>query len=245
MINGVISESAIVSKSVLNRCLSLVRGSFDVLVRHDVGVPIGSGFGSSGAGALSLALALNEVLDFDLSSIELAQIAHIAEVECKTGLGSVIAETVGGLEIRMLPGAPGIGEIKKIPVGNDYLVACLHFGPIHTSKILRNEEICKRINFFGKKMVNELASYPSSENFMILSREFTNSIGLASERVAKVLRETKNFGLICSMAMFGECVFSLAKQDKIEELIRLFQKYSSQEYDIIVTKIDHEGARLL
>jgi pantoate kinase len=245
MINGKISESASVSKYVLNHCLSLAEKNFDISVNHEANIPIGSGFGSSGAGALGLALALNEVLDLGLSSLELAQIAHIAEVECKTGLGSVIAEASGGLEIRMYPGAPGIGEIRQIPIGKDYSVSCLHFGPIQTSRILRNEEICRRINLFGGKLVNKLSMNPTPERFMLLSKEFTDNIGLISTRVGKILRETEDRGLTCSMAMLGECVFSLAKNDIIEELISIFKKHSKKENDLIETEIDHEGARLL
>jgi len=77
---------------------------FEIIIKHSINVPIGAGFGTSGAAALSLALALNEVFDLGMSKIEAAQLAHIAEVECKTGLGTVAAETFGGLEIRVKPG---------------------------------------------------------------------------------------------------------------------------------------------
>ena len=70
--------------------------NFEIIVEHHVEVPLGAGFGTSGAAALSLALALNEALSLGLSKIEAAQLAHVAEVECKTGLGTVIAETFGG-----------------------------------------------------------------------------------------------------------------------------------------------------
>ena len=58
-------------------------------VTHEIDVPVGYGFGSSAAVALSLAIALNDALDCKLSKIQVAQIAHDVEIECKTGLGDV------------------------------------------------------------------------------------------------------------------------------------------------------------
>jgi pantoate kinase len=117
-INGNITKSAEVSEHVIKTFLSRIEENYIVSVEHTVTIPIGSGYGTSGAGALSLALALNKVFNLGLTRIEAAQVAHIAEVKCKTGLGTVIAETYGGLEIRTKPGAPGIGEIKKTPPKN-------------------------------------------------------------------------------------------------------------------------------
>ena len=94
-INKIQVKTAKVSEHVLNSFLSRVKGNHEIFVDHDISIPIGSGFGTSGAGALSLAIALNEALSLDLPQIEVAQIAHIAEVKCKTGLGTVIAEKFG------------------------------------------------------------------------------------------------------------------------------------------------------
>jgi len=44
-----------------------------------------------------LSLALNQLYGAGLSAIEAAQPAHIAEVECKTGLGTVMGEVVVSL----------------------------------------------------------------------------------------------------------------------------------------------------
>ena len=52
-------------------------------------LPLGYWFGISGASALATAYALNRLLKLKKSNKELAIIAHIAEVESKTGLGDV------------------------------------------------------------------------------------------------------------------------------------------------------------
>ncbi|MEA2090081.1 MAG: GHMP kinase, partial [Thermoproteota archaeon] len=212
-INGQPTKSAKVSEQVMHMFLSRLEGDYKIFVNHDVQVPVGAGFGSSGAGALSLALALNEALELGLSRIEVGQIAHIAEIDCKTGLGTVIAEFFGGLEIRMKPGAPGVGEVKHITVNEEYVVACLNFGPLPTSKFLSDQKFCRQINEFGGKLVDEIVKKPDVHNFVKFSRSFAENLGLISTRIRKVLRETDKAGITCSIPMFGESVFSLVRWD--------------------------------
>ena len=49
-----------------------------IRVVHNIETPQGSGFGSSGSGALSLAFALNRLYGDPLSAIEASRIAHTA-----------------------------------------------------------------------------------------------------------------------------------------------------------------------
>ena len=42
-----------------------------------------------------------------LTSLEVYQLAHSAEVELRTGLGTVLGQFCGGLEVREKEGAPG------------------------------------------------------------------------------------------------------------------------------------------
>jgi len=244
-INGTPTKSAEVSEQVINSFLSHVGENYEIYVDHEVQIPIGSGFGSSGAGALSLALALNKALNLGLSRIKTSQIAHIAEVKCKTGLGTVIAETFGGVEIRVKPGAPGIGKIKSIPVNDDYTVACLNFGKLSTKKNLSDPEIRRRINESGKKLVDKLITNPNLSDFMAFSRNFAEDVGLLSPRMRKVLEETDKLGITCSMAIFGETIFSLIKRNETEEILEIFRKHAPSKKSAFITEIDYKGARLI
>ncbi|MEM3755191.1 MAG: GHMP kinase, partial [Candidatus Bathyarchaeia archaeon] len=69
--------------------LRLTDRGFKITIKHDIGVPIGAGFGTSGAGALTTCLALSKAFGLNLSINDLGMIAHRAEIECKTGLGTV------------------------------------------------------------------------------------------------------------------------------------------------------------
>ncbi len=244
-INGEPTESAEVSKSVADIFLSFVKVNYEILVEHNVEIPVGCGLGSSGAGALSLALALNEALAVKLSRVEAAQVAHVAEVKCRTGLGTVIAETYGGIEMRVKPGAPGVGEIKPIPVDDHYTVACLCFGPMSTKKALTDPKIRGTINKFGGELLDELVRKPQVQSFMRFSRRFAESVGLISEKARKVLVETDSHGFICSMAMFGDTVFSVTKKAEIEELLQILRKHAQFAQSVVDAEMDFYGARIL
>ena len=244
-INGSASTSE-VSKHVVDAFLSRFKEmeNFEIIVEHYIEVPIGAGFGTSGAATLSLALALNDVFGLGMSRIEAAQMAHVAEVECKTGLGTVIAEAFGGVEVRVKPGAPGIGEIENVPVPKDYVIACLTFGPLPTKKFLTDEEIRKRVNEFGGKLVDKLIEEPNVTNFISFSRQFAEHVGLITEKARGILNSTDNANFVCSMPMFGESVFTLIRQEPLKELVKVFREHGA-DGKIIISEIDFEGARLL
>ncbi len=217
--------------------------SFKILVDHHVNVTVGAGFGTSGAAALSLALALNTVFKLGMSKIEAAQLAHIAEVECKTGLGTVIAETFGGVEIRVKPGAPGVGEVKQINVSKNSFVACLAFGPLSTREFLTNNAVRKRIDSLGGKLVDKLVSFPTISNFMEYSRSFADYVGLATDNVKKIFDVLDKAGFVASMPMFGNAVFTICEENSVKEISSLLRGHSNQG-QIIISEIDFEGARV-
>jgi pantoate kinase len=244
-INHKAANNAHVSEHVANAFLSRLSetSDFEITVEHQTEAPIGAGFGTSGAAALSLALALNEALELGMSKIQCAQIAHIAEIECKTGLGTVIAETFGGFEIRTKPGAPGIGGIKCLPISENAVVACHVFGSLSTRKCLSNPETRLRINRFGGDLADELVKAPSIINFMRLSRQFAEHVGLITEKVRNILNAADEAGVVCSMPMFGECAFTITDEDKLGRILQVFRKDGSGGHTV-VSKVDHEGARL-
>jgi pantoate kinase len=243
-INHQATDCAYLTGHVVSAFLSRLSEAFhfEVKVEHQIEAPIGAGFGTSGAAALSLALALNEALGLGMSKIQCAQIAHIAEIECKTGLGTVIAETFGGLEIRIKPGAPGIGEIKCLPISENAVVACHVFGPLSTRKYLTDAETRSRINRFGGELVNELVKAPTIINFMRLSRQFAEHVGLITEKVRNILNAADKAGVVCSMPMFGECAFTITDEDRLERILQVFRKNGLGGHTLVST-VDHKGAR--
>jgi pantoate kinase len=245
-INDVVSDSADVSEHVLKTFRSRFKEmkSFKISVDHQTEVPLGAGFGTSGAAALSLALALNKALSLDLSRIEAAQLAHVAEIECKTGLGTVIAETFGGGEIRVKPGAPGIGEIKNMPIPKDMIIASLVFGPSSTKNFLADQRTRKRVNELGGKLVDRLVNEPTVANFLKLSRQFAEHIGLITDKTRKALNLADKTNFVCSMPIFGEAIFTMGEGEPLKEVFKALHK-QGLEGQMVISKVDFEGARVL
>ena len=245
-INGAPVKAAQVSERVISTFLDLIDiDSSAITVYHEVGLPIGYGFGTSGAGALSLALALNEAFNLGLSKVETAQIAHIVEVECQTGLGTVIAESVGGIEIRVKPGGPGVGKIQLLPNSEEYTVACLPFGPRSTSQYLHDVNTRQRVNEKGGELTRALQDNPSVSNFMKYSRQFAEYIDLPTDRVKAVFREADEQDITCSTAIFGENVFCVIPQDQLRTIQPLLQHHTPPGGEVLIMKIDSEGARVV
>ena len=241
-INGEVSSYAVVSENVVAQMISVIDRPHRVIVEYNVQTPIGAGFGSSGGGALSLALALNEALGLGLSRMEAARVAHVAEIECRTGLGTVLAELTGGFGVTVRPGAPGIGETVRFRHCGLSAV-CLPFGPIPTKDALSDPDLRRRINELGGRFVDELQRDQSPELFMSLSRRFAEHVGLITPRLRAVMDTTDEAGIPCTMVMFGEVVFSLLECEEADRLAEILRR-AAPGYEVLEARIEEQGARL-
>ena len=236
-VNGFESGDMRVSELVLSRFR--VKGKF-IDVTHDIDVPVGYGFGCSAAVALSLSIALNDALNCKLTKIQVAQIAHDIEIECRTGLGDVLASYHGGFEVRVKPGAPGIGQVKKINSKEKRDVIIICFNPISTKKFLK--EKISSINGLGGKMVKKLIESNDTEEFQDMSLKFAKYVNVVTPKMNQVINLLHKNGIKCGVALFGETVFSLVTKDernKVKEILKQFD-----DGLIITSKIDNSGARL-
>jgi pantoate kinase len=239
-INGSKTRSAEVSKWVIEEYLKLADRPYYIEVEHDIGIPVGFGLGSSGAAALSLSYALNEALDTGLSRTQAAQIAHRAEIECKTGLGTVVAEFAGGFEMRTSAGAPGIGSVTKIDLNNKYKAVVLCLAPISTRSFLANR--VNQINGLGGKMLRKLSESRNVGDFLRMSREFAETLGLTEGKCNGPLAALKAEGIEASVALFGQTVFTLVPQGRAEEARKALEGFGGT---LLVCNIDSNGARVL
>ena len=227
-----------VSEYVLNEFLA-DNDDYFVDVVHDLNVPVGYGLGCSAAVALSLALALNQALNTGFSKMKVAQIAHLAEIKCQTGLGDVLASYHGGFEIRTKSGAPGIVQLQKIKPKEKLNVVLICFNPISTKKFLK--EKISLVNGLGGKMVQELVKTQDMNEFQDKSIEFAQYIKVITPKMNKVVNELHKNGIKCGVALFGETLFSLIPSHKKQKVLQILKKYDGH---IISSRIDNSGARL-
>ncbi|OFV68114.1 MAG: pantothenate kinase [Candidatus Syntrophoarchaeum caldarius] len=197
--------------------------------------PVGGGFGASAASALATAYALNELLNLGKTGLELAQIAHIAEVDEVTGFGDVIAAERGGVVIRKRAGGPGFGILDTIP-SIEYEVFYVILGGISTKAILTEEETVNAINHAGKIALKKILKRPTFQRFMQLSKEFADATGLLSLKARDAIEAVESTGGMASMAMLGDTVFAVGGKE-VRSVLDAFG-------EVGVSKITHSGARL-
>ncbi|HEX7467897.1 MAG TPA: pantoate kinase, partial [Methanobacterium sp.] len=154
-----------------------------IIVDHEVEVPIGAGYGISAACALGTALATAKILEMDITFNRAAAMAHLAEIEMKSGLGDVIAEVNGGITFRLKEGAPGIAVTDKMILDEDLFVLSKSLGGIPTSEIIGDPIHKNRINKTGRNMLDELLKNPDPKTFLKLSKRFAIETGLLNSEV--------------------------------------------------------------
>ncbi|MDH5658507.1 MAG: GHMP kinase, partial [Nitrosopumilus sp.] len=203
-------------------------------------VPVGYGLGSSSAVALSLSFALDKALGTKLDKTRIGQIAHNAEVNCKTGLGDVLASYHGGFEIRVKPGAPGIGSVEKINMDKISIIM-ICFSPISTNKFIK--ERLSQINGLGGKMVDKLLESKNYEHFQDMSLEFAKYVDVMTPRMEKLVRDFSENNIKCGIALFGETVFSMTPKENESSILKILQKYD--DGIIIKSELDDIGARVI
>jgi pantoate kinase len=243
-INGEFCPEAETTKSVVEMLIAKVSANHHIKVIHSVEVPIGAGFGSSAAGALGVALALSKVLGLHLTHNQLGRVAHVAEVKCRTGLGTVGPLLFGGCGLTLEPGAPGYARLDRIPVSPDHRIVAGTFRPYPTKEMLASQEKRKIINEWGRKTLQKILAEPSLENFMGACKQFAVGTGFATERVQKLIELSEKAGAIgAAQNMLGEAVHALVTVDKMGSVHEAFKKLLPEE-KIIIANIDLQGARI-
>ncbi|MEF8902301.1 MAG: pantoate kinase [Halovenus sp.] len=174
-------------------------------VRGVTDLPVGAGFGVSGAMALGAALAANAAFDRALSENELITVAHGAEVQAGTGLGDVVAQARGGVPIRLEPGGPQDNKIDAIPARSRIEYQSL--GELPTGDVLEGETAV--LTEAGKQALSRVVRDPTLGTFMDASRAFSRESQLLTAPVQEIIRDVAEAGGTAAMAMLGETVFAL------------------------------------
>jgi pantoate kinase len=234
-----------VTNTVIQRLTDEYERALKVHVEHQSSLISGAGLGASGAGALGTALALSHLLDHDIEYEKAASYAHVAEIINHTGLGDVLAQTKGGIEVRVKAGGPGVGKIDNIK-HNDSLRVVLAGAPgLETSKVLTNPVSRERINSAGDRLVSKIINDQRIETFVECSREFAEEVGLQTTRIKHALIDLERAGLVSSsMVMLGDSVFCLCDETETGRAQKILSEYWNST-EVCVTSIAPEGGRLL
>ncbi|GGL72055.1 pantoate kinase [Halocalculus aciditolerans] len=183
-----------------------VAGVLDALdvtaeIHAETPLPLGAGFGVSGAMALGTAYAANAAFDCGKTDNAVIRVAHEAEVSSGTGLGDVVAQARGGVPIRLEPGAPPHGRLDAIPAAAR--VEYLTFGGLATSDVISGSTT--ELSAAGEDALTALLDRPTLPGFIDAARSFARDAGVITDDVAAVLDDVDT----ASMAMLGRTVYTL------------------------------------
>ncbi|TFF68469.1 hypothetical protein EU520_00355 [Candidatus Thorarchaeota archaeon] len=232
-----------VTNTVVTQMLEDNAATMGVSIDYTSHLPIGTGYGASGAGALGAAIAMDSLLHDNHDLHRAGRYAHYAEVINHTGLGDVIAQTLGGLEIRLRPGAPGVGDARRIGLPTSKKVVLAGSPGIETSFVLTNPETRQQINRAGARLTERLDANRSLETFIECSRVFAESTGLMPDRVESALSHLERSGFPdSSMVMLGDAVFCFCSGDTEVPCKILAEHYG--EENVLVTRISDQGGTL-
>jgi pantoate kinase len=171
-------------------------------------VPVGYGFGASGAATLATALAANEAFDLGWTRDECVEEAHLAEVEAGTGLGDVFVQASGGLVWNVGDGVERADW--EIPIEYTALDG------IATDEILSDDRTLERVRNHSQDCLSRFSPDGSLRELIDLSWEFAQRTGLATDRVVDEVQRVERAGGVASMAMLGETVVATDAQDTLE-----------------------------
>lgn len=176
-------------------------------------IPIGCGFGASGAATLATALAANEAFDLDRTREELVAASHRAEVAAGTGLGDVFIQEMGGLVI-------GDGTTRQ-RFERDAVVEYVSYGGIPTAEMLGDEDLMATIERAGTAALDALPHEPSLADVTREGWAFAAETGLPTADVRDAVGRVENAGGVASMAMVGETVFAVGAAGVLSNRTRI------------------------
>ncbi|MBW2981043.1 hypothetical protein KY360_06525 [Candidatus Woesearchaeota archaeon] len=178
-------------------------------------LPLGAGFGVTGACAIATAYALGRLLKLKKNKKELAMVAHMAEVKNHTGLGDVGGQFNGGFNAKFTQGQPLKGKSLGITDKNIYYK---FFSKLETKKIINNKNKKIKVNKAGDKSLKSIKKIINNKkinkkellkNIIEASKEFSADSGLmVDKRVKNLVKKIENKGGTASMIMLGNAVFS-------------------------------------
>lgn len=188
-------------------------------VRPDV--PIGAGFGTSGAATLAAAIAANEEYGLELPREELVERSRAAEVAAGTGLGDVYIQDAGGLLYNTGDG--------KERVEIDEPVEYSSYGELQTADALNDPALMAIVREEGSNVLDQLGESPTLREILERSWPFAQKLGLPTARVKDDVARVEASGGAATMAMLGESVIAVGCEDVLPNR----------------TTVDTEGAHLL
>ncbi|MFW9818561.1 MAG: pantoate kinase [Candidatus Thorarchaeota archaeon] len=231
-INGnKMNQRAETTSFIVENIKKYIQNPYNIRINHFFDLPVGCGYGASGAGALGTIFGLNNLFKLGLSNYEKGRIAHIAEVVNHTGLGTVCGQINGGMGIIMEPGYPCVYERIKIP--SNIIIICGSFGMIHTKSILTNPVLNIKIKEAGQIALKKLVKNPDIKSFLNISLAFVKNTEILDilklTEVKELIDDINRLDIIgASMNQLGRSVYAICRKEKENEVLNVMESYKPE-----------------
>ncbi|MDS0299951.1 GHMP kinase [Halogeometricum sp. S1BR25-6] len=194
-----------------------VLDSLDVAatVDLDAEIPVGRGFGASGAATLATVLAADAAFELDLSREAAVDAAHRAEVAAGTGLGDVFVQDRAGLAWNAGDGG-GRNRIER-----DDRIEYVSTGGIATESVLGDEASMARVADAGTDALRSFDPEDSLEEWFETAWTFARRTGLPTPAVRETVERVTEAGGAATMAMVGETVLAAGVEGVLPEETRI------------------------
>jgi pantoate kinase len=222
------NQKAETTHYVLDYIKKIYKKTLKIRVNHSFELPVGCGYGASGSGALGTIFGLNHLFNLNLNYHERGRIAHIAEVENRTGLGTVCGQLGRGLCMLKEPGYPCNIERINVPMG--IKIICGSFGMIHTKSILTDPILSKKIKEAGKKALKRLIQEPNMKTFINASIEFVNATDMLDilqlEKTKELMDNLNKLTILgASMNQLGRSVYAIGYENEVKDMLEVFDTF--------------------
>ncbi|ESP88651.1 GHMP family kinase ATP-binding protein [Candidatus Halobonum tyrrellensis] len=176
-------------------------------------VPVGAGFGASGAATLATVLAADAEFGPNRDREALVTAAHRAEVEAGTGLGDVFVQARGGLVWNT---GDGVGRAERTDA-----VSYATYGDRRTADVLGDADAMARVRRAADDAFEEFDPAGPLADLFDCSWTFADRTGLPSDRVREAVAAVERAGGAATMAMVGETVVGVGADDTLPETTRI------------------------
>ncbi|MEX0567588.1 MAG: hypothetical protein Q6363_000305 [Candidatus Njordarchaeota archaeon] len=203
-----------------------IESKYEILIQQDIEIPIGAGFGTSASSALGIVLLLSRILNVPITFLEAGNIAHLAEIRAKSGLGTVSGLVyLGDIVIVSRPGAPIYCTVDRILLEDkDIFVVLASKGKKETAIALSDKDFIVRASMYGKLAVDDLIKNPTVENFFAIAHRFAENIGLMTKTISKTINALSRYCIGAAQAMIGDSIFALVYKENIDTVKQIIEE---------------------
>jgi pantoate kinase len=177
----------------------------DARVELTAGIPVGCGFGASGAATLATALAADAAFDLDRDREALVEVAAEAERAAGTGQSDVYVQAAGGLTYDV---GDGRGRAER-----DDDLTWATFGGVPTAEVLGDDDAMARVGDAAGEAFAAFDPGAPLAALLDLGWSFADETGLATERTRRAVAAAHDAGGAATMAMVGETVLATPGAD--------------------------------